>query len=90
MPTATAVTGDGREIIRAIQPCFLPAASAAAGAALGFLLATMTAPASAATPRPSRSPYLGVRWPTWLRPPARIATRMITPSTAVMMIAPAR
>jgi len=85
------VSGDGREISRVSQPCLCwPASPADPGSGFGFRLATKTAAASAATPRPSRSPYLGVRWPIWLRPPARMATRKITPSAAVMTIAPAR
>jgi hypothetical protein len=85
------VSGDGREISRAIQPCFLwPSPSVGPGAAFGSLLATTIAAASATTPRPRRSPYRGVRLPTWLRPPARMATRKTTPSAAVMMTAPAR
>ena len=83
------MTGDGREISRAIQPC-LGLGSPGPGVAFGFRLATTTPAASATTPRPRRSPYRGVRWPIWLRPPARMATRMTTPRAAVMMIAPAR
>jgi len=75
---------------RASQPCFFAPPSSGPGAGFGGLLATTIPATSATTPRPSRSPYLGVRWPTWLSPPARMATRKITPSAAVMMIAPAR
>ena len=85
------MSGRGRAVSRATTPGLraLPGPGAGACLALAARAASQADIARARMPRPSLSPYLGVRWRGWLSPVVRSTTSTVTAMITVISTAPA-